>query len=116
MSNDRLIPADFPRQAPLGAVPGLQPKLLARKVDGRYVVGLTDEEIFARYETCEDLVQQLTAYCGRKQQKRPDWTPEGILQKVTSAIRKKSWDFSELELRWVMTRVEQQLGWPESPR
>ncbi len=55
------IPADFPRQGSLSAVAGAQPKLLARKIDGKFVAGLTQEELHARHDNCADLVEQLTA-------------------------------------------------------
>jgi len=42
----------------LGAVSGVQPKLLAREVDGRYVVSPTSQELQERYKLCLRLAAQ----------------------------------------------------------
>jgi hypothetical protein len=39
--HEKTTPADFPQDYGTGAVGGAQPKLLARKVGGKYVCGLT---------------------------------------------------------------------------
>ncbi len=38
------VPEVFPRGDTAATIPGAQPKFIARKIDGRYVVGLTKEE------------------------------------------------------------------------
>lgn len=105
------VPADFPRELLSGAVPGAQPKLLARKIDGNYVVGLTEDELQERYTVCEDLVHRLTPYCSRKQREHATWTETEILRKVANAIQVKQWGPSPAEISWIVGRVAENLGW-----
>ncbi|OYU44721.1 MAG: hypothetical protein CFE44_11435, partial [Burkholderiales bacterium PBB4] len=51
------VPEDFPRDPFPAALAGSQMKLAARLIDGRYVVGLTDEERYGRFLMCSDLVE-----------------------------------------------------------
>lgn len=103
------VPADFPRIPTLTALAGAQPKLAARRIDAEYWVGLTPEELQVRFELCQDLVEQLVPYCRKKRAEHPQWPLEHLLEKVSNAVRRKSWDLSELELLWVMAHVEQLL-------
>lgn len=103
------IPADFPRDAPLVALAGVQVKIGVRRIDGRYVQGITDEEWAQRYEICVDLVNQLESYCRRKAAERPEWTVDTLLQKVREAIHRKAWVFSEAELDWILARVRERM-------
>lgn len=109
------IPSDFPRETLVGSVPGAQPKLLVRLVNGRYVNGLTDEEWLERYECCEDLAQQCATYCTRKVAENLALTQELCLANVRKGFALKvdsgEWDFSEAEQDWVMKRARQILGW-----
>lgn len=109
------IPSDFPREAPLGSVPGAQPKLLVRLVNGKYIAGLTDTELLERYEGCEDLAQQCATYCTRKVADNPALTRELCLANVRKGFSLKvqagEWDFSAAEQDWVMMRARQILGW-----
>jgi hypothetical protein len=66
MTRQHAIPDDFPREPSPGVVPGAQRKLLVREKDGRYYTGLIDDELQMRYEVCEDLARQLSAYTLRK--------------------------------------------------
>lgn len=103
------IPEDFPLEPAMGAVPGVQPKLLVREIDGQYVAGRTAEEHWERYLACEDLAQQLAGYCTRKAMERPDWgreysldrTRKGLAHKVAAGV----WEVSAEEQAWVMRRV-----------
>lgn len=109
------LPDDFPREGPIGAVSGAQPKLVARALDGKYVVGWTEQELLGRHDYCEDLVQQLVAYCLRKAQENPDWSHEfnfdrmarGLVQKVQAG----KWDVTPDELAWMTGRIRSLLGW-----
>lgn len=109
------IPEDFPLEPELGAVSGVQPKLLVREIDGRYVAGRTVDEYRERYEACDDLSQQLLAYCLRKAIEHPEWareynlerTRKGLAQQVAAGV----WEVSAAEQAWVMHRVA--LLWPE---
>lgn len=54
------VPNDFPKSVRLGALPGLQPKVLATKYMERfYPIGSSPPEIYERWEICEDLARQL---------------------------------------------------------
>lgn len=104
------IPADFPRHGPLGAVAGAQPKLFARKIDGKFVVGLTEEELYARYDNCADLVEQLTAYTRRKLAAMPNTTLDDLLLRVRRGVECKEWDVSSVEMDWIFSKVADKLG------
>lgn len=109
------IPADFPRNYSAGSVSGVQPKLLVRKVGDRYLGGLTEEELWLRYDNCEDLAVQFAVYCRRKAGENPDWTHEynleraatGLAQKVKSGV----WDITPEEVAWITARIKKILGW-----
>ena len=81
MQTSKTIPADFPRDILPAALAGIQPNA-ARLVDGRFVAGLTEDERGERYDACEDLAQQLAAYCTRKASENPDWTRETAIERV----------------------------------
>ena len=112
MTLQHVVPDDFPRKPCLGAVPGIQPKLLVREKEGRYYTGHTDGELRARYESCEDLSRQLAAYASRKMLEF-GWALDEALRKVeTSAsarARTGQWDFSAAEITWVMRRTRELL-------
>jgi len=114
MSN-RAIPEDFPRRQNLGAVSGVQPKLLVRPNGERYEEASTEEACWARYDICEDLVQQLVPYTTRKMFEN-SWTLEDALPRIEAAVSKKvhscQWDFSVAEVGWIMKRVREVLSAP----
>jgi hypothetical protein len=102
------VPQDFPREVPMGAVPGAQPKLLVRQEAGQFVATEpSDEEVQGRHELCEDLVQQLLRYRARKQAERPDWTPAQVREKTAAGVRRKSfgWGLSPAETEWILRRL-----------
>ena len=112
---NRTIPADFPREKPLASVPGVQPKVVARLVNGQYIIGLTDEEWLERYEGCEDLARQFVSYCTRKVAENPALTRELCLVRASKGfalkVQRGEWDFSEAEQDWVMKRARHLLCW-----
>ncbi|PKO70236.1 MAG: hypothetical protein CVU22_02540 [Betaproteobacteria bacterium HGW-Betaproteobacteria-16] len=113
-----IIPEDFPRDFGGGSVAGAQPKLLVRKVVGVYVSGLTEDERYARYDNCCDIVNQLENYCHRKLGQRPDWSVAEVLEKVRLAIESKpEWDLSADEVEWMMSKLtlRMDLPAPDSP-
>jgi hypothetical protein len=65
-------PEDFPNDTMLGAVSGAIPKLLARRIGGKSVGGMTDEELYLRYDACFDMVNQIIDYCCRKLKEQPE--------------------------------------------
>lgn len=99
------IPDDFPRDPFPAAVPGAQPKFVARKIDGRYVVGLTAEERRERYVACLDLVEQLAPYTEKKHRQRPELTMAELLDVFDRDIRLKDWGLGDVELDWVMKQL-----------
>jgi hypothetical protein len=109
---DRRVPDDFPRDQDLGSVTGVQPKLLVREVDGRYLSGLTEEQLWVRYDACEDLASQLSAYASRKIASS-GLSPDLALTRAEKGVRLKvdtgEWDFSQHEVTWVMKRTRQLL-------
>ncbi|ONC30088.1 hypothetical protein AQ915_20660 [Burkholderia pseudomallei] len=111
--NRPAVPEDFPRP-PVGAVSGYQPKVLLREIDGGYVAGPTDDELFARYDACEDLAQQLVPYATRKQAENPSWSLDETLSKIEASVASKvsdgQWDVSPDEIAWIMKRVRQALA------
>jgi len=102
------IPVDFPRQQ-FGGVPGAQVKLVGRVVNGQFVGGLSESELYERFEACTDLVIQLTAYARRKAVELPDLDRPSLLRKIRNGIRNKGWDLSPEELEWVMCNLEARL-------
>ena len=99
------IPDDFPRDPFPAAVPGAQQKFVARKINGRYVVGLTQEERRERYVACLDLVEQLTVYTEKKHRQKPELTITELLDVFDRDIRLKDWGLSGVELDWVMKEL-----------
>lgn len=101
------IPPDFPEAESTGAVPGVQPKLLARKADDLFVAGIS-EDTRARYIMCEDLAHQLASYSARKRVENHDWSETQIADRVTRSVRQSAfgWGLSPAETKWVLMRVD----------
>lgn len=106
-TNEWAVPEDFPRDPFPAALPGAQAKFVAREVDGRFIVGLTDEERQARFLMCSDLVEQLEAYAKRKQRERPDLTLPTLLDQIDLGIRRKGWEIGAGEFDWMMGRLRE---------
>jgi hypothetical protein len=81
---------------------GAQPKVAARFIEGRYVVGLTDEERQNRYLCCVDLVKQLVSYTQRKQMELSDISIDQLLSEIDTSIRHKDWELGTVEYDWIM--------------
>jgi hypothetical protein len=109
---DRRIPDDFPREPDLGSVTGVQPKLLVREVEGRYQSGLTEDELWLRYDVCEDLAGQLSEYATRKMS-TSGMARDVALRRIEKGVKLKvdsgTWDFSQAEVAWVMKRTRKLL-------
>jgi len=112
MTTLRIVPDDFPREPPPGVLPGAQPKVLVREIDGRYHAGLTDDELWTRYDTCEDLAGQLAEYASRKMSVS-GMSVNDALKRIDKGLRTKvgagQWDFSRCELAWLMKRTRELL-------
>lgn len=116
----RQIHPEFPREPTPGAVGGAQPKLLLRRNEvGKYVSpGLSDGEVSARFELCNDLVGQLLQYVLRKKLENPAWSDEFNLARTKRGVEQKvragAWQISLAEIDWVMSRVSETLDTPKS--
>lgn len=119
MTRRRDVPEDFPRQSTPGAVAGTQPKLLVRRVEGRYKTALTDEQLRTRYEACEDLARQLFEYASRKLGIF-GWSSDEALNKIEESVARRvsagDWDLSPDEIGWVVKRTQQLLSTRVSER
>lgn len=107
MSNSdlRRVPDDFPRDHTAPTIPGAQTKFLARKIGGRYIVGLTEEELYARWDYCEDLAKQLAARTRRKMASGLVPDLEAFYQETERRVRGQGWDVNENEVQWLMKRT-----------
>ena len=56
--DETLVPEDFPWDPFPASLAGAQMKVAAREIDGKYVVGLTEDERRGRYMVCLDLVPE----------------------------------------------------------
>jgi hypothetical protein len=107
------IPADFPRPEHHGAVSGFQAKLLLVQHGEKYFApGCTPPELYRRWDTCEDLANQLAAKAlESKKGKRAHMTAVEILDQYLPRLIKMRWT-SEAEARFIIRRAAQMLGWP----
>nr|WP_295784073.1 hypothetical protein [Rhodoferax sp.] len=99
------VPEDFPRDPFPSGLSGTQPKFSARLIDGKYVVGLTQEERAERYVGCLDLVDQLAAYVNRKQVEKPDVTLAALVDNVASRIPHQGWELGLSEVDWMVKQL-----------
>jgi len=107
-----VVPDDFPRQLEPGVVPGAQPKLLVREVDGVYHTDLTDEECWSRFNVCEDLARQLAEYAAKKMS-TAGLSLDDALVRVEKGLETKvsagQRDFSGNEVAWMVKRASELL-------
>lgn len=107
-SVDRVL-ADFPRPC-CGSISGAQKKIIVRKFDGRFVDGMTDEELWGRYDACRDLVMKLTERAKAKRGQYAELSLREFLRRFRVGVVKKGWDLAPEELDWVMRRVSAAMG------
>lgn len=101
------VPDDFPRNPFPASLAGTQAKFAARMINGRCVVGLTDDERAERYAMCLDLVEQLVAYCRRKSLEQPTRSPNELLGWVERGVRNKQavWQLGGTEVDWIVAQM-----------
>jgi hypothetical protein len=99
------VPEDFPRGFAAPTIPGAQPKFIARKLGERYIVGPTQEEIYERWDYCEDLAQQLAARTLRKQAAGLISDLDAFYKETERRVRGQGWNLSEDEVQWMMKRT-----------
>ena len=100
---------DFPRSRHLSSVGGAQPKLLLRRVQGRYREGWTESELIERFYVCHRFVEYLTPYCREKLTNLPGATVDNFLLTVRTRIINKRWGYTEAELDWILDQVRGKL-------
>jgi hypothetical protein len=107
------IPADFPLRRHTGTVSGTQPKLLMVNYEGKlYAQGCTPPEIFHRWQTCEDFAHVFVEKCRRNRTGKYSHLSETeILAQYCVRLLETGWASDE-ELRWVIRRTSELLGWP----
>ena len=108
------IPPDFPVEQPVAALTGAQPKIAVRydAHSGSYTTALPDAELLARYEMCEDLARQLEQKCRKNRDTKYSQMSESeILISLLSKLLQAGWG-SNAEMRWVIRRTAEILGWP----
>jgi hypothetical protein len=104
------VPEDFPRDVTPASLAGAHPKLAGRLIDGKFVVGLTEEERFERWDICEDLAQQLVGVAHKEASKYPENSRDVILERVQRGIESKRWT-SAVETNWLVARLRSLLEW-----
>lgn len=104
------VPGDFPRDVAPASLAGAHPKVAGRLIDGKFVVGMTEEERFERWDICEDLAQQLVGVARKDASKFPENSHEVTLGRVRRAIEGKQWT-SVVETDWLMARLRSLLKW-----
>jgi hypothetical protein len=104
------VPDDFPWNPTPALLSGTQPKLAGRLIDGRFVVGLTAEERYIRWDMCEDLAQQLVPKTLKDAAKFPQNSRDATLKRMRRAIEGKQWT-ERVETDWLMERLRVLLGW-----
>lgn len=105
MDNAKIVPDDFPRRLPSTTLPGAQLKFNARRIEGRFVVGLTKEELTQRWIYCEDLAQQLAERTQRKQAAGLVSDLDAFYRETERRVRGQGWDLSNDEVLWLMKRT-----------
>jgi len=99
------VPEGFPRGFAASTIPGTQAKFLARKVGERYIVGPTPEELYDRWDRCEDLAQQLAARTLRKQAAGLISDLDTFYKETEYRVRGQGWNLSEDEVQWLLKRA-----------
>lgn len=112
-SPDYSIPDDFPRPQIHSSVAGCQAKLPLVASGGRfYLPGCTPQELYRRWDICEDLAQQFVVKSREcKLGKRSHMSEEAILDQYCVRAMKTGWG-SDDEMRWVIRRAATILNWP----
>jgi len=107
-----LIPADFPRTQRTGTAAEDQSAVLLSCFEGKfYEKGCTPPELFARWDLCDNLVQQFALKCvDSKNGNRSHMTPDEILKHFHARLSETNW-VSRDEAIWVFRRVAQLMNW-----
>ncbi len=104
------IPDDFPCHTAPTSLAGAKPKLAARRIGGRVVVGMTARERYERWDVCEDLARQLVPKALKDAAKYPSNSRDVTLRRVQQAIEGKEWT-TVVEAEWLIRRLRILLRW-----
>ena len=108
------IPADFPIDDMGSGLSGAQLKLSLVEENGQYFSpGTSPTEVAEAYDICEDLAQQCVHYCIRKMAEQ-SLPYEEVLEMLLQGLSKKNW-VSPSQVRWIVQRTSQLLGWDTPP-
>ena len=110
------IPGNFPRDCWTDSPSGELPKLHLRRVDGRYLAGLSEAERRKRFDVCSELLEELIPYAQKEQAEQSDWATIAILQKIGRSIEAKKGVQSRAEIEWIVGTLAERLGWPMPPQ
>jgi len=102
------VPPSFPATGHQGTLPGAQVKYTAREIDGKFVVGLTNEERFNRYEECLNIVRQLVPLFHEQLQRHPDFDEARHFARLRNGLRAKQWRVTNAEIDWMVDQVRRQ--------
>lgn len=107
------VPSDFPRPDSAGALPGNQPKFLVTSYQGKfYLPGCTPQELYERWQICEEIVHQLAIKSREsKQGKRSHMSEPAILEQYFLRLIHANLT-TEAEAKWVIQRVARVVDWP----
>ena len=103
------MPPDFPQDRFIGSLPGKQLKFLARQIDGKFVVGPTEEELQQRYQRCVRLAAQyhrLHLNFSERNSQADNATVPLRLADVFVYVALQRWDLSAREQAWIIERIE----------
>lgn len=107
MSDTHEVPQDFPRDFMTGSVTGVQPKLLARKIGERFIVGPTDEEVKERWSSVEGAARRLAEDTLQSVRIGEVRFLTGHYIELERGIIAAAWDLTPNERAWLMTRISQ---------
>ena len=90
------------------------PSFAALYTDGRHRLTLGREELWARYEVCEDLAQQLVDH-GQQIHFDHGIAEDEVLARCLAGLEVAESGLSGVEAVWVVRRLAELLGWPWAP-
>ena len=108
------VPDDFPIQAKPSGLAGAQPKMDLVEEDGKYyALGTSPSEVLEVFQMCDDLADQMGAYCTRK---LPTFhgEHEQVMTAAFQGLLQKHWCTAE-QSAWIMVEAARRLGWDVPP-
>lgn len=102
------MPADFPQDRFIAALPGGQHKYSARHSNGKYVVGPTKDELQQRYQLCVRLAAQYQRLHLRysEQDASSSHAVSPGLPETFVHVALSSWDLSAGERTWIVEKIK----------